>query len=222
MAIDGGFLSAISTEARDALRLLGGERSMTAGSPILLEGEHSGRIVVIHEGVVRVSTIQRDGTEALLGLRGRGEILGEMSMLDGLPRSATATALTDGCFQFINSGAFEDFLHRYPEAAIATARTLSTRLRQATEALTSFGAEAVPARLAKTMISLAERFGAPDDDGAIVIELPLSQEDLGGLVGASRDSVARTLRDWRAQGLVTTRRRSITLLDIDRIRTRCH
>lgn len=211
---DAPFFAAISDSARDALRASGRRHQIDAGRPLAHQGDLGRMLWVIESGLVLATATHPSGHEAILGLRGDGELVGELAVLDGRPRSATVTALRPTVALAVAGDDFDDLLARDPTVSRALVDGLVARLRQADEMRIDQAAERVPVRLARCLLDLVDRYGASgDEDGAGRIELPLSQEDLAGLVGASRDAVAKTLKGWREAGLITTGRRRLGILD---------
>ena len=166
-----------------------------------------------------MSYFTENGKEAVLAFRSSGDILGELSALDGEPRSATATVLEPVEALVLTVGQFRDFLCAHPRMALGLLEMLSRRLRDADRKRVEFGAYDSVGRVARRLVELAEDFGVPDR-GGVRITLSLSQEELAGWVGASRKAVSNALRWLRGRGLVETGRRSITIRDVDALRKR--
>jgi CRP-like cAMP-binding protein len=143
-------------------------------------------VVVVLEGVARVSTLAGDGRELVLAFRGAGSILGELAALDHGKCSATVTAIDDLAVITLRSAEFHAFLHERPDAAIALLRLLGERLRDADRKRVEFAAMDTPGRVAARIVELADRFGETQPDGSILISLTLSQEELATWVGSSR------------------------------------
>jgi CRP-like cAMP-binding protein len=207
------FLHALSDEARAELDTLGPRRTFVTGSTILAEGELANRVGIAIDGLMKLTATQSDGHRTVLALRGAGELLGEMSALDGGPRTASVEALVPCCVQLVQADEFIRFMNAHPSASLAVIRTLVARLRESDSHRIQYGADGVPRRLARQLLQLADTHGTVGADYSIDISLPFTQDDLASAVSASRDAVARALKDWRAQGLVATGRRRVTLLD---------
>ena len=212
MHVTSPFLDCLDAGARAALESLGTRRHAPAGGYLLLEGEAANRIGVIHSGLVKVTVGHPDGYEAVLAVVGPGELLGEVAAFDGGIRSASASAMTACEIQFVPVTEFERLIEQHPVIAVALVRTLAARLRESDSHRLSSAADGVPRRLARRLLQLGHDHGRLDGE-SIEIDLAFSQEDLAGLVGASRDAVAKSLRAWREQGFVATRRRRIVLVD---------
>jgi CRP-like cAMP-binding protein len=179
----------------------------------------SGGVVLVRQGLVKVVRTTTAGREVLLALRGAGDLLGEQSALDDGTRSATAVCASACELVTVPSAAFRAVLLERPALVLQIAAELSRRLRDADGKRSEHGSADVCSRLAGRLVELAERFGEPEQDG-VRITVPLSQEELAGWTGASRESVAAALRGLRDRGWVSTGRRSITVHDLAAVRER--
>ena len=204
-----GFTAALSEVDRAALAACGQRRTYARGAPLFHEGDRSDFVVVIVEGRVKVVVHGQDGTETRLSVRGPGAIVGELAGIDDSPRLASALALEPVTAQVLQASEFRAFVEAHPSAAVVLLRVLVGRLREADRRRAEFGALDTTHRLAQLLAEL----GA---DGDHVVRL--SQHELAGMIGASRESVARALTTLRAEGVVTTGRRTVTVLDADRLR----
>ncbi|MFN2463539.1 MAG: Crp/Fnr family transcriptional regulator [Candidatus Dormibacteria bacterium] len=216
---DGSFLAALSDLDRAALLDGGRLRSYRKGSVLLVEGESSERVAVLTEGRVKVFVNTDDGREVVLSMRGPGELIGELSFLDGAPRSATAAAVEDVRAAILSSAEFKSFLASRPAVALVLLQMLSRRLREADAKLAEFTAHDSVGRVAKRLLELAERYGRDEEEG-LVIDLALSQEELAGWTGSSREAVSKALSALRQLGWVQTRRRGFVILDLEALRRR--
>jgi CRP/FNR family cyclic AMP-dependent transcriptional regulator len=193
-----------------------------AGEPLFSEGEPSDHIAILLVGVVKITASNAHGREALLGLRGAGEIVGELAALYGSPRSATVRALDDVQARLVPASAFVTGLRRHPDALFGLLHAVVGRLRESDRRRLEFAGSDVRERVAQLLVELAGTHGEPAADGSVTIGLPLSQSDIAGAIGASREAVAKALRALRTCGGVATSRQRITVLDRDalmRIRT---
>ena len=137
--------------------------------------------------------------------------------MDGAPRSASIAALEPGVALVLPIKAFVDFLRGHGDAAIALLQLITGRLRDADRRRVETAAYDIPARVARRLVELADRFGEQEARG-VRIAVALSQDELAGYVGASREAVAKALRVLRDRGLVSTGRRTLTVLDLDGLR----
>ena len=192
-------------------------RRFRASTTLFAQGDESRHVLVVTSGRCKVVWCSDDGQEALLGVRGPGDILGDMSALDGQPRSASVVALEPVEAAVLTTGEFESFLLDHPRVAIRLLRQIVGRLREADRSRAEFGTGDTNSRLSSLLVDLSERFGVSRPDG-VHIDVALSQEDLGNSIGASRRAVANALQELRRQGVVETGRRSIVVTDIERLR----
>jgi CRP-like cAMP-binding protein len=174
---------------------------------------------VLLAGRVKLSCVTDTGREALLGIREPGDLIGEMSVLDDAPRSATATAVEPVEVLIVARGDFAAFLRRTPTVAEAMLRTLTGRLRDADRKRVEFLAQDTVGRVCSRLVELADRFGEHHDDG-VHIDLAITQEELAGWTGSSREATIRALRTMRELGWIATGRRGVTLLDVSELRRR--
>lgn len=202
-----------------ALGARGTSRTTRAGAVLFVEGEAGGGVVLLRRGLVKVVRASSAGRDVLLALRGPGDLIGEQSALDGGERSATAVCASACDLVVVAPAAFRAVLLERPTLALQLAAELSRRLRDADGKRSEHGSADVPARLAGRLVELAERFGEPEEDG-LRIAVPLSQEELAGWTGASREAVAAALRGLRERGWVSTGRRTITVHDLSAVRQR--
>jgi CRP/FNR family transcriptional regulator, cyclic AMP receptor protein len=214
-----GFVAALTDGQRRDLERRGIVRRFRKGHAIFHQGTSSDHVVVVRSGRVKVSTVTPDGKEVVLAFRGPGDLLGELSALDGEPRSATVQAIEPVEALTVDAAAFHAFLAANPEVAILLVRMLNRRLRDADRKRVEFGAHDTVGRVAARLVELAERYGEDGQEG-LTIALPLSQEELAGWTGSSREAVSKALQAMRAAGWVRTERRRFTVLDMDALRRR--
>jgi CRP-like cAMP-binding protein len=181
-----------------------------ANAVLFHEGDPSRHVALIERGWVKVTATSRRGWEALLAIRGAGDILGELSAVDGRPRLATVRGLTQVEATVITAERLHSCMTTRPEIAMALLRHLAASLREADGRRAEYGASNGDSRLATLLLELVERHGIPAPEG-MLIDLPLTQQDLAASVGVSREVVARTLRVLRSRRIVLTSRRRIVV-----------
>ena len=216
---DPRFLDALSPEHVETLRALGRTRRFSVGAALFHERAPGDAVLVLTSGRVKLSCVTDAGREALLGIREPGELIGEMSAIDGSERSATATALEPVEVIVVSRDAFVAFLDRTPGVALVLARVLARRLRDCDRKRIEYLAQDAVGRVCSRLVELADRFGETDADGTH-IELAITQEELAGWTGSSREAVIRALRSLRELGWIETRRRGVTLLEVEQLRRR--
>ena len=213
------FLDALSREQADAMRALGRRRRHDAGERAVPRARAGDSVLILLDGRVKLSSVTETGREALLGIRDPGQLIGEMSALDDAPRMATAIALEPVEVLVIARSAFLAFLDKTPGAAMVLVRMLNRRLRDADRKRIEFLAQDTVGRVCSRLVELAERFGESGGEG-VHIDLVISQEELAGWTGSSREAAIRALRSLRELGWIATSRRSITVLDLAELRRR--
>jgi CRP-like cAMP-binding protein len=217
----GTFLDALDEEGQRELRRRATPRRFPRGAALAHAGQVGDRVFVVTAGHVKLTRLTPEGRDVLLALRGPGDLIGEQSAIDGQVRSATMTALDPVEALAIAPADFLGYVTTVPEAARYVMRTLAERLRDADGKRVEHAAHDVVGRLSVRIGELCDRFGVPDADGrGTRIDLPLTQEDLAGWVGASREATARALGQMRDLGWVTTARRSIVCHDPEALRRR--
>jgi CRP-like cAMP-binding protein len=213
------FLARIDEADRAGLVARGRQRRWPAGATLFLEGDTSSTVVIVMAGRVKVFSITEQGEEIVLAVRGPGALLGELAAIDGGARGASVSALEPVTGIVLAVPVFTEFLAAHGQAATVLLRLITSRLRDADRKRVEFGSFDIAARVAGRLVELADRFGEAVD-GGVRISVPLSQDELAGWVGASREAVAKTLRVLRQRGLVTTGRRTMTVLDVEALRER--
>ncbi len=201
---------------RGALSRSGQRRRFRRGQALFIEGDQAARVFLIERGWVAVMCTASSGREIMLGLRGRGDIIGELSALDGEPRSATALALAEVEVIAAPGSALGQALED-PAAARDLIQVLAARLRDADRKRLEFASLDTLGRIAWRLLELGERFGQQTADG-IAVELPLSQEQLASWCGASRESTVKALAALRSLQCISTGRRSVAIRDLEALR----
>jgi CRP/FNR family transcriptional regulator, cyclic AMP receptor protein len=176
-------------------------RHVSRGETVLHRGDPSTGLIVILQGRLRISLVSPEGGEMALGVLGPGEILGEISLLDGRERSADVFTMEPCALLVVERTHILDLLRRDADLCLRLMAVLCKRLRQANETLEDIALLDMPARIARVLQRLAREFGAPTKEG-IRIGAKLSQKDIAMLVGASREKVNRELRALEDRGTI--------------------
>jgi CRP-like cAMP-binding protein len=151
--------------------------------------------------LIRVGATSVDGREVTLNVIGPGEIVGEIALLDGRPRSADAVAADDTTMMVIERRFFLPFLIRHEGLVERMLAVLCDRLRRTSAALEELALLDLPGRLARLLVKLAGDYGRAVD-GGVRIDIRMSQRDLSNLVAATRESVNKQLRIWKDAGIL--------------------
>lgn len=216
--VDVEFLSTVSVFANlkpAQLEPLAGKlhpRHYHRGEVVFHQDDPADSMHIIVEGTVRISIASEDGHEMDIALLQPGECFGEMGLLDGSNRSATATAMEAANIITLLRHDFLDLLAQHPRVAADTASLLIRRLRHVNQMVGNMAFLDAPTRVAKELLQLAATYGG-DTAWQDSVEIPLGQGDLARLVGVSRETVSRSLNSFRQLGILATSRRRITITD---------
>ncbi|MDP9239358.1 MAG: Crp/Fnr family transcriptional regulator, partial [Actinomycetota bacterium] len=204
----GEFVSLLRPQEWRDLSAAGRSRSFLRSSYLLVEGSRSNAVFVVLSGRTKVCSTTRDGAQVLLAVRGPGALLGELAAIDDEPRTASVIALEPVKALAVPSAAFSDFLAAQPRVALMLLRALTGRLREADRKRVEFGGFDTIGRVALRLVELTERFGQAEP-GGIKITIPMTQDELAGWVGASREAVVKALQSLRRRGWIDTQRRAV-------------
>jgi CRP-like cAMP-binding protein len=194
----------------DELLKLTTTRHLREGEILFRKGDPGRQLYGVIEGRLKIYSSGADGKEVVFGLSDPGDVTGEIALLDSEPRSATVVALAATELLTLDRRDFLPFLERHPRVAIRLAEILAERLRRLSELTEDSVLLALRARLAKKLMALARSYGRQTTEGTR-IDLKLSQQALGDMVGTSRESINKQLRAWTQQGLLQSQRGFITL-----------
>ena len=208
------FLGLLTGGDHAALLAASRPQAYKAGTVLCMEGEPSTHVFILVSGWVKVITVTRDGRELLEALRGTGDVIGEIAGQVTGYRTATLRAIGTVRALIVGADQFGEFLDTHPGAAQAHRRVMADQQRVAFEARRSHILASGPQRLACLLLDLVARYS----DSALTAPLPLSQEEIASLIGASRSTVTRALHDWRSRQIIRTSQRQITILDQERLR----
>lgn len=201
-------------EAR--MRAHGTMRAHPAGSALFQQRERVDAVFLILEGRVKLASCAA-GREVLLAICGPGDLLGEAAAAGRAVHEHMAVAIDPVRALVVCVGELEAFLSEHPEEALPLVRALARRLAESERRRIEFTAHDTLRRLACLLLDFAERFGEQRRDG-IRIDLPLSQEELAGCIGASHRAVATALGGLRRLRLVATGWRTVTVVDAQGLR----
>ncbi|MBD3165981.1 cyclic nucleotide-binding domain-containing protein [bacterium] len=160
---------------------------------IIFEDDLGSNLFFIKKGRVKISGISSEGGEAIFSILGEGEFFGELSLIDGLPRSATVTSIDDVELWVLHRGDFLEMLEKYPQISITLLKELARRIRRSDMQIKSLSLQDARGRVASTLIRLAEDIGVVRGGKVVIQELPL-QRDLANLAGTSRETISRVIK----------------------------
>ncbi len=208
------FLGRLSAQDREPLLELGVRHVMHPGQIILLQGEQSRHVVILLDGYAKVTAATADHQEALLDIRGRGDIVGELAAMSGADRSATVTACGRVVGRRLAHRMFEEFLDNHPAATRHLTASVGDKLVWSDRRRADFIGLAAPARVARVLHDLAAVFGTAEP----AVRVAVTQTELASMAGTRSVTVHKILRDLRDAGVVATGYGHITVLSGDRLR----
>jgi CRP/FNR family cyclic AMP-dependent transcriptional regulator len=185
-----------------------------AGATIFQKGDPGASMMAVARGRVKICTYSADGKELVLNIIGQGGVFGEIALLDGRTRTADAVALENTDLLVLERSRFLPFLASSPEIATRLITVLCERLRQTSEHLEDALLREAPSRLARGLLRLSGTFGQSGPDG-MRLDIKLSQQQIGNLIGVSRESVNKHLVEWGRAGHLEVRNGFITIRDLD-------
>lgn len=196
-------------------------RTLGTGEILFLAGDTPGRAYILKSGVLKFTARDGEGRETILGLAVEGDLVGEVAALDGMGQPLDAVAATPSELVAVDGELLVEVVARSGPASIELAHQLARRTRWLAEAALERTSGEVPARLAGRLLDLGELLGRMKG-GAIEIDMPLAQRDLGRLAGMCRESACKTLSDLRSKGIVDYRGRKLRILRPDMLqKIRC-
>jgi CRP/FNR family transcriptional regulator, cyclic AMP receptor protein len=157
----------------------------------------------VDDGLLKVTMVSRSGSERILAFLGPGAVVGELSMIDGLPRSASVVAVRPAALSFLSRAAFETFAKKHPELYKYLVTLLSARLRETDAAVAAGSFLPLKGRLACTLLELAGDFGQDVGYGRTVIRQKIAQSDLAAMAGIARENASRILNDWKRRKMIS-------------------
>jgi CRP/FNR family transcriptional regulator, cyclic AMP receptor protein len=176
---------------------------LAADEVLFLTGDPGDGCYRIEEGLLKVAMVSRSGTERILAFLGAGAIVGELSMIDGRPRSASVVAVRAAALSFLSRAAFAAFAQKHPDVYKSLVTILATRLRETDIVVAAASFLPLKGRVASTLLELAENFGQDVGTGRIVIRQKIGQSDIAAMAGVARENVSRILNDWKRRKLVS-------------------
>lgn len=192
---------------RDDLERIGHPIRYPYGSVLFGEDEGTDFALMIRKGHVKITIGSKD---RIVSIRGPGEVVGELAAIESRSRSASAYAMTDVEALYVSGIAWSDFLNDHPAVMRNLILLLADRLRESTRKQVETGSLALERRVAKNLLELASMMGDDDINGTVI---SISQAELAGLVGTSRETVSQVMRQLRERRIALTGRQRITICD---------
>ena len=193
--------SDFSVKQLEAVSLVARGKTLQRREELFHKGDHGGEVYVVASGKLKALTTSAEGDDVVFSILGPGEVFGEVALLGVTPRTATVSAIEDCQLFAIDRRDFMSFLRTNPEVSVKLLSVLAMRLKRVSELVEDTLFLNLPLRLAKKLLSLSRAYGEEVADG-IRIDLKLSQEEWGDLVGTTRESINKQLRKWTEAGIV--------------------
>ncbi len=218
--LPGKFLDLLTASQKISLLALGAIRVYGPSQVLMREGNAGDVVIVILRGLAKVIVVSEGGKEVLLGLRGDGDLVGEMAVLSSRSRSATVIAATElqGCV--IKATSFVSYLERSAPVANRVSDVMADKLRAANRRRLEFNAYPAEGRVARILVEVSSRYGH-HEGSTWRIGPEITQADLASLASASVRTVEKVLRTLEGAGLVARRRRNLIVTDMDALEVRC-
>jgi CRP/FNR family transcriptional regulator, cyclic AMP receptor protein len=197
-------------------------RALKAGEVLFAAGDAGDGCYLLDQGLLKVTVTSSWGEVRTIALLGPGAVVGELSMIDGGPRSASAVAINDCLLRMTSPHDFAKCMATHPQAYQALVAILAYRLRQADEVVAATTFLTVKGRVARALVELAEYVGTPSSAGQIVLHEKISLADIGAMAGVARENVSRVMSEWRRRNLISGSPRYYFLHDIAALRREMH
>ncbi len=211
----------LDDESLRELSAVARKRVFRQGEVIFHRDDPGQVLYIVKEGKVKIALTSPDGQEVSLTVFGAGECFGELSILDGEPRSADAIALERVELYALQRQDFVNVVMNHPKIAVQVMKVISQRLRQADQQIEDLLFLDVYGRVAKKLLELSETHGVPTAQG-VRIELRLTQQELASMVGASRESVNKVMGYFTDKRYIMTDKHKITLMKLADLRKRVY
>ncbi|MEO6196605.1 MAG: Crp/Fnr family transcriptional regulator [Dehalococcoidia bacterium] len=213
------FLAALSDADRQWLAQRVRRRSYARGDVIFLKDDPGEALFIVESGSVRIHVTGAQGTDLTLAVMNANDFFGDMSLLDGKPRSASASALTDSNLIVLERDHFTELVRKRPDAALAVLARVTHRLRGSDQMASDLAFLDAAGRLARRLLEIADQSGVARDDG-VLLNVRITQEELANMIGVTRESVNRNLSEFRRLELIRNEGRKIVIRDPEGLRAR--
>jgi CRP-like cAMP-binding protein len=176
---------------------------LKAGDTLFQTGDTGDGCYRLDKGLLKVSLISPQVRERIIAILTPGTVVGDLAVIDRLPRSASVHALTNCELRRLSRAAFEQLAQEHPEIHQYLVKLLAARLRRADDVIASFAFLPAKARIAQALLSLAETLGEETNSGGVLIPLAINQGDIAAMAGVARENTSRILSEWERRKLVT-------------------
>ncbi len=192
-------------------------RRFRRGETLFHQGDPGDALLVVLSGAIKIVLPSEEGDEAIIATIRPGDFLGELALLDGAPRSATAVALEATETLVLPRDRFKELIDTEPSIREGLLAGLAAELRRLTTHVEELHFLDITGRLAARLVRLAREQGSREPDGSIRLDAPLTQSDLAAMIGATRQSVNKLLGIFVEDGMLRVERDAIVILDLERL-----
>lgn len=221
----GSFMSRLGPRTANRLLSLAPPRGLPANEVLISQGDVEEQVMLLcppgngepaDSACVKITSVLRNGTEAMFGIRRWGDLVGELSMFRGTRPTATVTSCAPLAIRVYQHQVFECFLEEHPDAWRAMVAVMGERQECSDRQRAEFAGYEVEARVARALVDMARRHGVPTERG-VHLGVRLSHTDLGKLIGARTDAVGNAIRRFRSEGILLSSYKSVVIVDMDRL-----
>jgi CRP/FNR family cyclic AMP-dependent transcriptional regulator len=196
-------LSALPTDLATDLFAYANPVKLTADQVLFLAGDPGDSCYRVEDGLLKVTMVSRSGIERILSFVGRGGIVGELAIIDGLPRSASVVAVRDTVLSRLSRAQFDAFAEKHAELHRSLNKLLTKRLRETNVVVAAGSFLSLRGRVARALLELADHFGRNVGSDRIVVQHKIRQSDLAAMAGIARENLSRILKDWERRKIVS-------------------
>ena len=217
---DGTLFNNLSKEELSQLSQIARKRKYERNQIVFYEGDLGGSLYMIVSGSVKIVIMSEDGREHILGLLQEGDFFGEISLIDGRTRSATAIALDNVSIVMISRDDFVRLLRDNPEMSLKIMVTLCERLRKTDKHVESLAFLSAPGRVAQVLINMADQFTESKTWDDITMPHKITRQEFASIAGTSRETLTRVLMDFQDDGVITLEKNKIHIHARLKLRTK--
>lgn len=214
--LDSSFLTAVAPGDREALAERAAVRALPRRGVLFRQGEPATALYFTLEGRIKLTQLTADGQEVIVRYVGPGELFAGVALLDGATYPVTAEATQDSRVLAWPATEVQEVAASAPSLALATTRVISERMREVQDRFRELATERVARRVARSLLRLARQAGRRTEDG-VLIDMPLSRQDLAEMNGTTLYTVSRLLSEWEGQGIVDAGRQRVVVREPHRL-----
>jgi CRP/FNR family transcriptional regulator, cyclic AMP receptor protein len=206
--------SSLKDEELEAISKVSLVKNYPKDKLILIADEEGDALFIIRSGKVKVTSFSESGKEVIFSLLSEGDFFGDMSLLDGKPRSASVVTLEESSVYILRRVDFNRIVEKHPNIALKLLMELTSRLRKADERIESLALLNVSGRVAGILLQLAEESGRKTPEGILIRSRPTHQ-DLANMVGTTRETVTRILKQMETRNYIILSGKDLTIINQD-------